>query len=136
MKASIEWLKEFSEIDVSGKELGDILTMTGSKLETIEERGKDIIEKEEVIAQKEEVVAQKEEAVAQKEEEIIKREGKIEQREKYIKMREENINKTKDNFIIGMIKSRIDESTILEITRIDKKELDKIKEKYNLAVVN
>ncbi len=42
MKASIEWLKEFSEIDVSGKELGDILTMTGSKLETIEERGKDI----------------------------------------------------------------------------------------------
>ncbi|MCI8833549.1 MAG: hypothetical protein HFJ19_05085 [Clostridia bacterium] len=66
---------------------------------------------------------------------IIKREGKIEQRENYIRMREENINKTKDNFIIGMIKSHIDESTILEITRIDKKELDKIKEKYNLAVV-
>ena len=42
MKASIEWLKEFSDINVSGKELGDILTMTGSKLETIEERGKDI----------------------------------------------------------------------------------------------
>lgn len=42
MKASIEWLKEFSDIDVSGKELGDILTMTGSKLETIEEKGKDI----------------------------------------------------------------------------------------------
>lgn len=42
MKASVEWLKDFSEIDVSGKELGDILTMTGSKLETIEERGKDI----------------------------------------------------------------------------------------------
>ena len=42
MKASLEWLKDFSEITVSGKELGDILTMTGSKLETIEERGKDI----------------------------------------------------------------------------------------------
>ncbi len=42
MKASIEWLKEFSDIKVSGKELGDILTMTGSKLETIEEKGKDI----------------------------------------------------------------------------------------------
>ncbi len=42
MKASIEWLKDFSDINVSGKELGDILTMTGSKLETIEERGKDI----------------------------------------------------------------------------------------------
>ena len=42
MKASVEWLKEFSDIDVSGKELGDILTMTGSKLETIDEYGKDI----------------------------------------------------------------------------------------------
>lgn len=42
MKASTEWLKEFSDIKVSGKELGDILTMTGSKLETIEEKGKDI----------------------------------------------------------------------------------------------
>lgn len=42
MKASVDWLKEFSNINVSGKELGDILTMTGSKLETIEERGKDI----------------------------------------------------------------------------------------------
>lgn len=42
MKASVEWLKDFSDINVSGKELGDILTMTGSKLETIEEKGKDI----------------------------------------------------------------------------------------------
>ncbi len=42
MKASIDWLKDFSDINVSGKELGDILTMTGSKLETLEERGKDI----------------------------------------------------------------------------------------------
>ena len=42
MKASIEWLKEYSDIDVSPKELGDILTMTGSKVETIEEQAKDI----------------------------------------------------------------------------------------------
>lgn len=42
MKASTEWLKEFSDIKVYGKELGDILTMTGSKLETIEEKGKNI----------------------------------------------------------------------------------------------
>ena len=42
MKASIEWLKDFSDIDVSAKELGDILTMTGSKFETLESRGKDI----------------------------------------------------------------------------------------------
>lgn len=42
MKASIEWLKEYSDINVSPKELGDILTMTGSKVETIEEQGGDI----------------------------------------------------------------------------------------------
>lgn len=42
MKASVEWLKEYSDIDVNSKELGDILTMTGSKVETVESKGKDI----------------------------------------------------------------------------------------------
>lgn len=42
MKASIEWLKEYTDIDVNAKELSDILTMTGSKVETIDEQGKDI----------------------------------------------------------------------------------------------
>ena len=42
MKASIEWLKEYADINVDAKELGDILTMTGSKVETIEEQGGDI----------------------------------------------------------------------------------------------
>ena len=42
MKASIEWLKEYSDINVTAKELGDILTMTGSKVETIEDQGGDI----------------------------------------------------------------------------------------------
>ena len=42
MKASIEWLKDYSDIDVNSKELGDILTMTGSKVETIDSKGNDI----------------------------------------------------------------------------------------------
>ena len=42
MKASVEWLKEYSDINVSAKELGDRLTMTGTKLETIESKGNDI----------------------------------------------------------------------------------------------
>ena len=42
MKASIEWLKEYSDIDVNAIELGDILTMTGSKVETIDQKGNDI----------------------------------------------------------------------------------------------
>ncbi|MBS6252563.1 MAG: phenylalanine--tRNA ligase subunit beta [Clostridium sp.] len=42
MKASMEWLKEYSDIDVDAVKLGDILTMTGSKVETIEQRGNDI----------------------------------------------------------------------------------------------
>lgn len=42
MKASIEWLKEYSDIDIDAIQLGDILTMTGSKVETIEQTGNDI----------------------------------------------------------------------------------------------
>ena len=42
MKASVEWLKEYSDIDVSCEELGDILTMTGSKVEEIDQKGNDI----------------------------------------------------------------------------------------------
>lgn len=42
MKTSIEWLKEYSDINVDAKTLADRLTMTGSKVETIEEKGNDI----------------------------------------------------------------------------------------------
>ena len=42
MKTSVEWLKEYSDIDVDTTTLGDILTMTGSKVETIEQKGNDI----------------------------------------------------------------------------------------------
>ena len=42
MKASIEWLKEYVDIQKEPKELADILTMTGSKVETIEQKGNDI----------------------------------------------------------------------------------------------
>lgn len=42
MKASVEWLKEYADISVEPKELGDILTMTGSKVEAIEQKGNDI----------------------------------------------------------------------------------------------
>lgn len=42
MKASVEWLREYSDIDVSCQELGDILTMTGSKVEEIDQKGNDI----------------------------------------------------------------------------------------------
>ena len=42
MKASREWLEEYADIDVETNKLGDILTMIGQKVETIEEVGKDI----------------------------------------------------------------------------------------------
>ncbi len=42
MKASIEWLKEYSDIDIDSITLGDRLTMTGSKVETIDQLGNDI----------------------------------------------------------------------------------------------
>ncbi len=42
MKASVEWLKDYSDIDVDVKELGDILTLTGTKVETIDSKGHNI----------------------------------------------------------------------------------------------
>ncbi len=42
MKASIEWLNEYADINTGAKQLADILTMTGSKVETIESQGNDI----------------------------------------------------------------------------------------------
>lgn len=42
MKTSREWLEEYSEINVDTIELGDILTMAGQKVETIEQTGNDI----------------------------------------------------------------------------------------------
>lgn len=42
MKVDIEWLRDYSEIDVSSKELADKLTMTGSKVEGVETKGNDI----------------------------------------------------------------------------------------------
>ncbi len=42
MKTSIEWLQDYSKINVDVKTLADRLTMTGSKVETIEQKGNDI----------------------------------------------------------------------------------------------
>ena len=42
MKANIEWLSEYSDIDVDATKLGDILTMTGSKVEEVKQTGNDI----------------------------------------------------------------------------------------------
>lgn len=42
MKTSVEWLQEYSNINVDVKTLADRLTMTGSKVETIEQKGNNI----------------------------------------------------------------------------------------------
>lgn len=42
MKASKEWLEEYSNINIDTISLGDKLTMAGQKVETVEQTGKDI----------------------------------------------------------------------------------------------
>lgn len=42
MKAPIKWLKDYTEISVSIKEYADEMTMSGSKVEGVEDMGKDI----------------------------------------------------------------------------------------------
>ena len=42
MKATVEWLKEYANIEVPNMELADKLTLTGTKVETVEEKGENI----------------------------------------------------------------------------------------------
>ena len=42
MKTSVEWLREYADVNVDVKTLADRLTMTGSKVETIEQKGNNI----------------------------------------------------------------------------------------------
>ena len=42
MKTSVEWLREYADVNVDVKTLADRLTMTGSKVETIEQKGNKI----------------------------------------------------------------------------------------------
>ncbi|MDV3427605.1 MAG: phenylalanine--tRNA ligase subunit beta, partial [Bacillota bacterium] len=42
MKAPYKWLKEFTDIDISPKELGDRLTLSGSKVEEIISKDEEI----------------------------------------------------------------------------------------------
>ena len=42
MKFSLQWLRDFVDIDVSPEQLGELLSHSGTKLETLEQRGKEI----------------------------------------------------------------------------------------------
>ena len=42
MKTSVEWLKEYSDINIEPEELRDILTMTGTIVEKVDRIGNDI----------------------------------------------------------------------------------------------
>ena len=42
MKVSLEWLRDYTDIDTNLKDLSEMLTMTGSKVETIETKGENI----------------------------------------------------------------------------------------------
>ena len=42
MKAPINWLKDYVDINVSSKELADAMTLSGSKVEGIEVQGEGI----------------------------------------------------------------------------------------------
>lgn len=42
MKAQIDWLKDYCDINVPTLELAEKLTMTGSKVETVIQKGNDI----------------------------------------------------------------------------------------------
>ena len=41
-ETSVEWLRDYADVNVDVHTLADRLTMTGSKVETIEQKGNDI----------------------------------------------------------------------------------------------
>ncbi|MDU3828133.1 MAG: hypothetical protein E7G73_04115, partial [Peptostreptococcus sp.] len=42
MLVSLKWLRDYVDIDVDAKEFGDLMTMTGTKTETVEFYGEEI----------------------------------------------------------------------------------------------
>ena len=42
MKVPVKWLKDYVDINISGKELGDLLTLSGSKVEEVIVSGDEI----------------------------------------------------------------------------------------------
>ena len=106
------------------------------KEEYFEERKKYFAQKEKNMEQKEKNMEQKEKNMEQKEKSFEQKEKNIRKREKEIKEKEKKLDKGRNDIVLRMLKSNINDSTILKLVGIKKSELIKIKEENNMAVTN
>ena len=106
------------------------------KEEYFEERKKYFAQKEKNMEQKEKNMEQKEKNMEQKEKSFEQKEKNIRKREKEIKEKEKKLDKGRNDIVLRMLKSNINDSTILKLVDIKKSELIKIKEENNMAVTN
>ena len=79
---------------------------------------------------------QKEKNFEQREKTFEKKEKSIREREKEIEEKEKKLDRSRKDIVLRMLKSNIDDSTILKLVDIKKSELIKIKEENNMAVTN
>ena len=148
----IEKLKEYLEILKEKKEGGKLMFVEVfnnwldemiEKEEYFEERKEYFAQKEKSMEQKEKSMEQKEKNMEQKEKNFEQREKTFEKKEKSIREREKEIeekekklDRSRKDIVLRMLKSNIDDSTILKLVDIKKSELIKIKEENNMAVTN
>ena len=82
---------------------------------------------------------EKEEKFEAKEQEFESREKRINKMDKALKDKENQLAKREhasiDNIVMEMLKSKMDNNTIIKILKIDKNELIRIKNENNLAIV-
>ena len=97
------------------------------KQEDIDRKQEDIDRKQEDINTKQADIEQREENIEKREKNIKKGEKIIAEREKNMQQKEREIKRRQDEIIIEMIKKEISEDLIIEIAKIDKKELERIK---------
>lgn len=94
----------------------------------------EMVEREETLDEKEKSIVIKEKNVEEKEKSVEEKEKNFEQKEKELKERERKLNKDRDNLIIKMIKSNMNENTILKLMEIKKSELIRIKKDNNIII--
>ena len=127
------WLDEMIEKEEYFEERKEYFAQ---KEKSMEQKEKNFEQKEKNFEQKEKSIEQKEKNFEQREKTFEKKEKSIRKREKEIEEKEKKLDRSRKDIVLRMLKSNIDDSTILKLVDIKKSELIKIKEENNMAVTN
>ncbi len=109
------------------------------KEERFEVKEQEFEVKEQKLGKREKEIRTEEEKMKSMKAELEIREKRINKRDKALKDKENQLTKRKyasiDNIVMEMLKSKIDDNTIIKILKIDKNELIRIKNENDFAIV-